>query len=135
MFLLDTNACIRILNGSSPPLVSRLREHDPGDIRLCSIVKGELYYGARRSSRVEDNLRLLEAFFEPLLCLSFDDLCAEHYGLIRGDLEAAGHPIGPNDLMIAATARAHDLVLVTHNTREFGRVVGLRMQDWEEQRP
>jgi tRNA(fMet)-specific endonuclease VapC len=132
VFLLDTNVCIRILNGGSSTLVSRLREHDPGDIRLCSIVKAELYSGARRSTRVEENLRLLETFFDPFFCLPFDDLCAEHYGLIRGALEAAGTPIGPNDLMIAATARAHDLVLVTHNTREFRRVVGLRMQDWEK---
>lgn len=131
MYLLDTNACIRILNDSSASLAGRLRQHDPSDIRLCSVVKAELFYGARRSSRVSENLRLLQRFFAPFICLSFDDRCAEHYGLIRADLERAGTPIGPNDLMIAATARAYDLVLVTHNTREFSRVVGLQLEDWE----
>src|SRR3990167_1680598 len=111
MYLLDTNACIRILNDSSASLAGRLRQHDPSDIRLCSVVKAELFYGARRSSRVSENLRLLQRFFAPFICLSFDDRCAEHYGLIRADLERAGTPIGPNDLMIAATARAYDLVL------------------------
>jgi len=131
MYLLDTNACIRILNNSSVSLVGRLRQHDPSDIRLCSVVKAELFYGARRSSQVSENLCLLQRFFAPFICLPFDDRCAEHYGLIRVDLERAGTPIGPNDLMIAATARAYDLVLVTHNTREFSRVVGLRLEDWE----
>ncbi len=64
------------------------------------------------------------------LCHS-DDQCAEHYGVIRAELERAGTPIGPNDLMIAATAKAHDITLVSHNTREFSRVVGLRLEDWE----
>ena len=64
--------------------------------------------------------------------LLFDDRCADHYGRIRNELEPGGTPIGPNDLMIAATATAHDLILVTHNTREFGRVVGLEIEDWEE---
>ena len=63
--------------------------------------------------------------------MPFDDRCAEEYGLIRADLDHAGTPIGPNDLLIAATARAHDLVLVTHNTREFSRVSGLQIDDWE----
>ena len=131
MFLLDTNSCIRILNGSSPSLIERMREHDPSDIRLCSIIKAELYYGARRSTRVQDNLKLLQRFFKVFVSIPFDDLCAEHYGAIRNELAAAGVMIGPNDLMIAATSRAHDLVLVTHNTSEFGRVAGLRVEDWE----
>jgi tRNA(fMet)-specific endonuclease VapC len=63
--------------------------------------------------------------------LPFDDLCAEHYGSIRTDLRRSGGAIGPNDLLIAATARAHDLTLVTHNTGEFSRVVGLRSEDWQ----
>lgn len=131
MYLLDTNACIRLLNNASESLVSRLRRHDPSEIRLSAVVKAELFYGARRSSRVSENLRLLHRFFAPFVCLPFDDRCAEHYGLIRADLEQVGTPIGPNDLMIAATARAHDLVLITHNTREFSRVIGLQLEDWE----
>ena len=131
MFLLDTNACIRILNGSSPRLAARLQRTSPAQVRLCAIVKAELLYGARHSGRVEENLRLLRRFFDPLVSLPFDDRCSDEASVIRVDLERSGRPSGPNDLLIAATARAHDLVLVTHNTREFSRVAGLRIEDWE----
>ncbi|MEA2339411.1 MAG: tRNA(fMet)-specific endonuclease VapC [Thermoanaerobaculia bacterium] len=131
MYLLDTNACIRILKGISPSLAERLRVVPRTQIRLCSIVKGELLYGARKSGRIADNLRLLEAFFGNIASLPFDDRCAEEYGLIREELERAGTPIGPNDLLIAATARAHRAVVVTHNVREFSRVADLRIEDWE----
>lgn len=132
MYLLDTNACIRILNNSSASLVTRLRQHMPEEIFLSSVVKAELIYGAHRSSRAADNLRLLRRFFEPFTSLPFDDSCADQYGSIRSELERAGTPIGPNDLIIAATAMTHDLVLVTNNIREFGRVAGLQIEDWEE---
>jgi tRNA(fMet)-specific endonuclease VapC len=131
VYLLDTNACIRIMNGSSAQLVERLRKHDPEEIRLCAIVKAELTYGARNSARVADNLSLLARFFGAFVSLPFDDQCAEHYGWIRTDLSRTGKLIGPHDLLIAATARANDLTLVSHNTREFSRVVGLRLEDWE----
>lgn len=110
-----------------------MRSRPPSEIVLCSIVKAELLYGARHSRRVEDNLRLLNHFFTPLASLPFDDRCAEEYGLIRAQLAAQGSLIGPNDLMIAAIARAHDTTLVTHNIREFSRVAGLRLTDWEEE--
>jgi len=131
VFLLDTNVCIRILNGSSPPVAARLQAANPAEVRLSAVVKAELLYGARKSTRIDDNLRLLRRFFIPFVSLPFDDRCAEEAGLIRLDLERSGRPIGPNDLLIAASARAHDLVLVTHNRREFGRIPGLRVEDWE----
>lgn len=96
----------------------------------CS--QSRLLFGARRSERVEANLQRLKVFFLPLNSLPFDDRCAEHYGLIRADLLAQGTPIGPSDLMIAAIARAHDATLITHNGGEFSRVIGLRMEDWEQ---
>jgi tRNA(fMet)-specific endonuclease VapC len=131
VFLLDANACIRILNKSSLPLVERLAQHEPAEIRLSSVVKAELLFGARRSERVQENIEVLARFFAPFICLPFDDRCAEEYGLIRAALTRLGTPIGPNDLMIAATALAHDLTLVSHNVSEFSRVPGLRVQDWE----
>jgi tRNA(fMet)-specific endonuclease VapC len=131
VFLLDTNVCIRILNGSSPPVAARLQATNPAEVRLSAVVKAELLYGARKSTRIDDDLRLLRRFFTPFVSLPFDDRCAEEAGLIRLDLERSGRPIGPNDLLIAASARAHDLVLVTHNRREFGRIPGLRVEDWE----
>ena len=131
MFLLDTNVCIRILNQSNQNIIGQLAQHSPDEIVLCSIVKAELLYGARHSQQVESNLQLLKQFFAPLASQPFDDRCAEEAGLIRADLSAQGKPIGPYDLLIAATARANDAVLVTHNTREFTRVTGLRLVDWE----
>lgn len=131
MYLLDSNVCIHLLNRKRPGIQQHFQQHSPGEIALCSIVKAELLYGARHSQRVEANLQLLARFFAPLVSLPFDDRCAEETGLIRADLAGQGSPIGPNDLLIAATARAHDAVLITHNSGEFARVTGLRMEDWE----
>ncbi|MDC9729143.1 MAG: type II toxin-antitoxin system VapC family toxin [Methyloprofundus sp.] len=133
MYLLDTNACIRLMNQSSSNIIKHIQKHPPAEIALCSIVKAELLYGARHSQRVEANLQLLQRFFKPLTSLNFDDRCADEAGQIRADLAAQGKPIGPNDVLIAATARAYDAVLITHNTGEFSRVTGLRLEDWEIQ--
>jgi len=130
MYLLDSNTCIAALNRRSATLLTNLKRRGPHEIRMSSVVKAELYFGARKSVRMAENLDLLHAFFSPYTSLPFDDACAEHYGAIRADLGRSGRPIGPNDLLIAATARSHDLTLVTSNTREFSRVVGLRLEDW-----
>ena len=131
MYLLDTNACIRILNGTSPSLTERLQVVPRSSVRLSSVVKAELLFGARKSNRVAENLRVLERLFEAIASFPFDDRCAEEYGLLREELDRAGTPIGPNDLLIASTARAHHAILVTHNVREFSRVSDLRLEDWE----
>lgn len=131
MYLLDSNACIGILTGRSRPLVRRLRQVSQTKIALCSIVKAELVFGARKSRDVAANSRTLRRFFAPFPSYPFDDRCAETYGNLRAELERSGSPIGGNDLLIAATAVANDLVLVTHNQREFSKVVGLELEDWE----
>jgi tRNA(fMet)-specific endonuclease VapC len=131
MYLLDTNACIRILNNSSANLVSRLQQHNPSEIFLCSIIKAELSYGAYHSARAADNLRVLDKFFKPFISLPFDDPCSLIYGRIRSDLAKLGTPIGPNDLMIAAIALSNKLTLITANTKEFGRVTRLSLANWE----
>lgn len=94
--------------------------------------KAELYYGARKSERIEHNLAVLYRFFEPFRSLAFDDRAAEEYGIIRAELERAGTPIGPNDLLIAALARSRDLTLVSSSRREFARVAGLRLTGFED---
>jgi tRNA(fMet)-specific endonuclease VapC len=129
--LLDTNACIRYLNGRAPLLRSRLQAHSPNDIAVCSIVKAEMSAGALRSTDPDRTLARQRAFLSRLVSLPFDDAAAEAYALIKADLFAAGTPIGPFDMQIAAIALANGLTLVTHNMREFGRVNGLKLEDWE----
>lgn len=130
MYLLDTNPCIEILRHRYAPERDRLAQHDPAEIYLCAVVKAELLYGTRKSAQVAKNLALVRAFCEPFVSLPFDDRCAEHYGMIRADLEMAGMKIGANDLIISAIAKTHDFILVTHNTDEFSRVPGLQLEDW-----
>lgn len=131
MFLLDTNVCISILNGSNRAIQTTFSAESPRTLRLCSVVVAELLYGARKSTQVEASLGHLSTFFAPLTSVPFDNNCAAHYGLVRASLAYRGTPIGPNDLMIAAIALANDLTLVTNNTREFNRVVGLAVVDWK----
>ena len=130
MYLLDTNVCIGLLNGTLPSEAAALAKHGPSAVRLCSVVKAELLYGARKSEHEAANLRLLDRFFARLTSLPFDDAAAVSYAGIRERLERSGTPIGPNDMMIAAIAIANDTVLVTNNAREFERVVGLNLEDW-----
>jgi tRNA(fMet)-specific endonuclease VapC len=131
MWLLDTNVWIAYL-GKKPSLIqSRLATFDENQIFLCDVVKGELYYGAYKSTRPAENKARLETLFSVVRSLPFDGNAARHFGEIRAYLAQQGMPIGPYDLQIAAIAKAHDIILVTHNTREFSRVPGLRLEDWE----
>jgi tRNA(fMet)-specific endonuclease VapC len=128
---LDTNACIRYLNGRSSQLRSRFNATDPAEILICSVVKAELYFGAAQSSDPAKTRNRQMQFLNRFRSLPFDDAAAATYGLIRADLSQRGLLIGPNDLMIAAISVAHGLTLVTHNVAEFGRVPGLAIDDWE----
>lgn len=129
--LLDTNTCIRYLNGSSVSVFERLDSLPESEIVVCSIVKFELHYGALRSNRTDKTLEQQATFLQRFRSLPFDDSAHQHASQIRADLARAGTPIGPYDLLIAAIALANNLTLVTHNTREFSRVNGLHLEDWE----
>ena len=131
MYLPDTNAWIAYVNPGDSLMKSHFRAHQPADIAFCAVVKAELLYGAYRSARREDNLRLLVTLFRQFESLPFNDTAAETYGRVRTDLAMRGTPIGPNDLMIASMVLVHHLILVTHNTREFGCVAGLQLEDWQ----
>lgn len=131
-YLLDSNACLQCLRRRGNPLVPhRLAAHPPADVVLCSVVLGELWYGAERSAAPAREHALINAFAAPYLSLPFDDTAARIYARVRRDLEVRGMPIGPYDLQIAAIALANNLILVTHNTKEFSRVPGLTLEDWE----
>lgn len=127
--LLDTNVCIAFLKDEGE-VKGKILARRPDEMLLCSVVKAELLYGARRSAKVDDNLKKLDAFFAPFSSLPFDDAAAERYGVIRAQLERAGTPIGANDMAIAAIALAADATLVTRNQDEFRRVAGLRVEVW-----
>ena len=127
-YLLDANAVIAIFRGDAR-FIARLKRHAPTDFAIPSIVAHELFYGAYRSQRVAENLARVEAMqFE---VLEFDREDARLAGQARAAMRVAGTPIGPYDVLIAGQALARDLTLVTHNVREFQRVAGLKMEDWE----
>lgn len=130
IYLLDTNCCIRYLKGD-PRVILRLSSLPPSDIVVCSVVKAELMYGAMRSDNPTRTLRVQQAFLIQFESLPFDDQAGLIHGRIRAQLAALGTPIGPYDLQIAAIALANNLILVTHNTREFRRIEGLQIEDWE----
>ena len=131
IYLLDTNVCVQYLRGRNPLVMQRLRNAPPKDVRLCSVVKSELFRGALQSARPTQNRAKVDAFLRPYSSLGFDDVAAEVHAQIRYQLETAGAPIGPYDFQIAAIALANRLTLVTHNTSEFTRVPGLVVEDWE----
>ncbi|WP_427308867.1 type II toxin-antitoxin system VapC family toxin [Cupriavidus sp. H39] len=126
-YLLDANAVTAMLKGE-PSMLERLRAHLPSDFGLPSIVAHELFYGAYKSQRAAANLARIEALqFE---VVPFDAEDAQHAGEIRAQLAAVGTSIGPYDVLIAGQARARNLILVTHNIREFARVAQLTVEDW-----
>jgi len=110
--------------------MTNLQKLSPGDVFLSNIVKAELIFGAKKSLQREKNEKKLKIFFNEFECLSFDDQSAESYGEIRSYLERAGNHIGNNDLLIAATAIANDLILITRNVREFSKIASLKIIEW-----
>ena len=131
IYLLDTNVCARYLNGKSLAIRQRLRSTNLADIAVCSVVKGELFYGAMKSNNFEKTLHRQQEFLKLFVSLPFDDDASFIYGRIRAELSTKGIMIGANDLQIAAIAMVNNLILVTHNVREFSRVNGLNFEDWE----
>jgi tRNA(fMet)-specific endonuclease VapC len=128
-FLLDTNIVIALLNDATSRAAQRLRVESPAEVAISSIVAHELYYGAFKSARAQNNLRLVDALQFPVL--EFDREDARQAGAVRALLAGKGKPIGPYDALIAGQALARDLTLVTSNLREFERVPGLAIEDWQ----
>ena len=132
-YLLDTNACIALLNSRPPQVGVRLQEvwARGATVSLSGIVLHELFYGAAKSARRKTNseaiISLLQQTFE---VLQFDLDAARESGEIRALLERKGQRIGEYDTLIAGQALARGLTLVTANTREFARVNGLKVVDW-----
>jgi tRNA(fMet)-specific endonuclease VapC len=130
-YLLDTNTCIRYMNGRSEAIRRKLPTIPARDIVVCSIVRAELAFGVAKSQTPTASATKLQRFLQPYATLPFDDAAATRFGQIRAALEKAGTPIGPYDMQIAAIALVHELAVVTHNAREFGRIAELMIEDWE----
>jgi len=131
-YLLDTNTCIRFINGRSFGIRAKLLSIADSEIVMSTIVQAEMYAGSAKSQTRQRSREIQDEFFRRFTSIPFDAQAAQIYGDIRASLEKQGTSIGGNDLLIAATALARDLTLVTHNTREFERVNGLKLEDWED---
>lgn len=133
MYLLDSCICIDFMRGRLPYGYEVLRSSDPRLYAIPAIVEAELRTGAEKSKDPVKNRRVLETFLLPFKIVPFDSRCALKYAFLRSRLETAGCKIGPNDMLIAATALAYDAVLVSNNDREFKRVPGLTVESWYEE--
>ena len=130
--LLDASACIdHLRHGPASKVTTKMLAAQPGSIFLCSVVIGELLFGARRSKNVSAALSQVRAFGSSYQSLPFDDRAANEYSIVRTHLAGMGQLIGANDMLIAAIAVANGLTLVTHNTNEFSRVPHLLLEDWQ----
>lgn len=132
-YLLDTNACIALINGTPASVRSHFQKANRGNsqIYVSSVVTFELWYGVAKSTRIALNTQRLQTFLSgPIGVLPFDDEDAGAAGSIRAALEVLSKPIGAYDVLIAGQALARQLVLVTANVAEFSRVKGLSWQDW-----
>jgi tRNA(fMet)-specific endonuclease VapC len=130
-YSLDTNACVRYLNGRAPKLLAKVNATPVTEIVVCSVVRAELFYGSSKSNNPVQSLLKQQKFLSAFQSLPFDDSVTSTYAQIRSVLERAGTPIGALDVMIASITMANNLILVTHNVREFSRVSGLQIEDWE----
>ncbi|MEI6789645.1 MAG: type II toxin-antitoxin system VapC family toxin [Myxococcaceae bacterium] len=129
IYLLDTNICI-FASKNNFSILRHLREKSPDDLRVSAITLAEISYGIEKSIHRAQNETHWSRFFEPFQILDFDRLAAKEYGPIRAELERTGQMIGERDCQIASIAKAHNLVVVTNNLKEFIRVPGLEVEDW-----
>ncbi|MBE6736643.1 MAG: type II toxin-antitoxin system VapC family toxin [Ruminococcaceae bacterium] len=129
-YMLDTNIIIYAIKKRPEFVLQEFLKHDPADLCISSITLAELEYGVNNSSKPEQNRLALLTFLSVIDILPFDENAAREYGQIRYQLKTQGTPIGSNDLLIAAHAKAEGLTLVTNNTKEFERVPNLNLENW-----
>lgn len=128
-YCLDTNVVIALMQNRSQP-IEKLKALDPASIKVPEVVRAELLLGCLKSKDPVKERGKVDLVIAPFACLPFGGDAVEHYASIRAELERLGRPIGPNDLLIAATARAIGAVMVTSNWEEFARVPGLVVENW-----
>jgi len=128
-YMLNTNIVVYTIKNRPEQVRKIFRQHEN---RMCisAVTKGELIYGAEKSSQPERNLIDIEGLIARLEVAPFEDHASEHFGQLRAELYRIGQPICPYDMMIAGHARAMGLILVTNNMKAFERVPGLRVENW-----
>ena len=129
-YMLDTDICSYEMKRSNDLLLKRLQKLPVSDVCVSVITKSELLYGVEVSPRRQQDEAALNAFLSYVEVLDFPDQASSHCAQVRSQLKKLGTMIGANDLLIAAHARSLGLTLVTHDTREFGRVPKLAIEDW-----
>ncbi len=129
-YMLDTDTCSYIMKRSSDAVLKRLQKVPVSEVCISVITKAELLFGVELSPRRQHDELALSVFLRYVEVLDFPDKASPHYARIRADLKTSGKMIGANDLFIAAHARSLGLTLVTNNTREFGRVRNLTVENW-----
>lgn len=127
--LLDTDTVIALLRGN-PRLERKVRSHRAGALGISMITAYELRVGVEKSDDPLKNARLLRDALAPFVVVLFDEAASEKSAKIRALLERRGKGIGPYDTLIAGHALSRNTRLVTSNTREFGRVPGLKLENW-----
>jgi tRNA(fMet)-specific endonuclease VapC len=128
-YMLDTNICIYVIKNRPEGLRERFNKF-ADQLCISAVTLAEIIYGAEKSARQIENIKVVEQFAARLDVLPFGERAATHYGQIRADLERAGHPIGLHDMMIGGHARSEGLTLVSNNVREFQHIEGLRIDNW-----
>ena len=129
-YMLDTNICIYIIKQKPENVIERFRQAQVSEIGVSSITLSELEYGVMKSAKSEQNKLALVQFIAPIEISAYDDVAAQHYGVIRANLERQGTPIGSLDMLIAAHALSQNSVLITNNESEFKRVSNLKIENW-----
>ena len=129
-YMLDTNICSYIIKKKYPQILDKFSSISANDICISTIVNAELEFGICKSKFSLKNRVAIAVFLSGIEVVSFDRNAAKEYGDIRAALESKGTPIGPNDMFIAAHARALNLTLVTNNIREFSRIENLKLENW-----
>lgn len=131
-YFIDTNIIVYALKNTYPRIKEHFQKIPSYNIAVPSIVKAEIEYGAKKSKDYNKTIELYNKFLSIYDIVPFTEKETQVYGDIRAQLEKDGNVIGANDMLIAAIAMSHNGILVTHNTSEFSRIKGLKIEDWVE---
>jgi tRNA(fMet)-specific endonuclease VapC len=128
--MLDTNTASHVIKGTAPAIDAHLRKLDVMQVYISAVTRAELRVGVRRLPSATRLAAQVEIFLSGFHTLAWDETAADQFAEIRADLERGGPPIGTMDTMIAAHAKALNVILVTNNVKHFRRVKGLAVENW-----